>query len=66
MPSIVGEEIRMTQLKTAAGRPPPAQRRDERREPLPTCRNTRPRGNPEPDRRDLERSVERFEMLLGR
>ena len=29
-------------------------------------RNTRPRGNPEPDRRDLERSVERLEMLLGR
>jgi hypothetical protein len=29
-------------------------------------RNTRPRGNPEPDRRDVERSVERLEMLLGR
>jgi hypothetical protein len=56
----------MTQLKTAAGRPLPAQPGYERREPLPTWRNTRPRGNPEPDRRDLERSVERFEMLLGR
>jgi hypothetical protein len=56
----------MTQLKTAAGRPPPAPAPDERRKPLPTWRNTRPRGNPEPDRRDLERSVERFEMLLGR
>jgi hypothetical protein len=37
-----------------------------REEPLPTWRNTRPRGNPEPDRQDLERSRERFEMLLGR
>jgi hypothetical protein len=35
-------------------------------EPLPTWRNTRPRGNPEPDRQDLERSRERFEALLGR
>jgi hypothetical protein len=38
----------------------------ETREPLPTWRNTRPRGNPEPDRQDLERSRERFEALLGR
>jgi hypothetical protein len=38
----------------------------EPREQLPTWRNTRPRGNPEPDRRDLERSRERFEALLGR
>ena len=38
----------------------------EAREPLPTWRNTRPRGNPEPDREDLERSRARFEMLLGR
>jgi hypothetical protein len=35
-------------------------------EPLPTWRNTRPRGNPEPDERDLQRSRERFEALLGR
>ena len=35
-------------------------------EPLPTWRNTRPRGNPETDRGDLERSRERFESLLGR
>ena len=27
---------------------------------------THPRGNQDPDRRDLERSVERFEALLGR
>jgi hypothetical protein len=40
--------------------------RDNRQEPLPTWRNTRPRGNPEPDRKDLERSRERFESLLGR
>jgi hypothetical protein len=41
-------------------------KRDNRQEPLPTWRNTRPRGNPEPDRQDLERSRERFESLLGR
>jgi hypothetical protein len=35
-------------------------------EPLPTWRNTRPRGNPQPDKQDLERSRERFEALLGR
>jgi hypothetical protein len=37
----------------------------ERPRPQP-WRNTRPPGNPEPDKRDLERSVERLEMLLGR
>jgi hypothetical protein len=31
----------------------------------PTWRRTRPRGNPEVDRADLERSAERMEMLLG-
>jgi hypothetical protein len=40
--------------------------KQETREPLPTWRNTRPRGNPQPDRQDLERSRERFEALLGR
>jgi hypothetical protein len=45
---------------------PPAKRRPETSEPLPTWRNTRPRGNPEPDQQDLERSRERFEALLGR
>jgi hypothetical protein len=45
----------------------PRERRPrEAEEPLPTWRNTRPRGNPEPDREDLERSRERFEALLGR
>lgn len=28
-------------------------------------RNTHPRGNPAPDRDDLERSLERYESLLG-
>jgi hypothetical protein len=49
--------------------PRPAERprrREEHRDQLPTCRNTRPRGNAEIDRRDLKRSTERFEMLLGR
>ena len=39
---------------------------EERREPLPIWNNTRPRGNPEPDRHDLERSQERLEAVLGR
>jgi hypothetical protein len=43
-----------------------ARSKEGAREPLPTWRNTRPRGNPEPDRQDLERSRERFEALLGR
>jgi hypothetical protein len=55
-------------------KPAPDSKRAKRRrdprpdtpEPLPTWRNTRPRGNPEPDKRDLERSRERFEALLGR
>jgi hypothetical protein len=37
----------------------------ERPEDLPTWRKTRPRGNPEIHRADLERSTERLEMLLG-
>jgi hypothetical protein len=48
---------------------PPSQARTtppDRNETLPTWRNTRPRGNPEPDRQDLARSRERFEALLGR
>ena len=45
------------------GRAPDDRRRPETPRPF---ENTRPRGNPEPDRRDLERSVERLEMLLGR
>ena len=38
----------------------------ELREPEPVWTNTSPRGNPEPDHRDLERSIERLEALLGR
>ncbi len=43
-------------------------RKDEQdtREWTPTWRNTRPRGNPVTDERDLARSVERFEAVLGR
>jgi hypothetical protein len=51
--------------KSRAGNPPKRRPKDTP-EPLPTWRNTRPRGNPEPDRQDLERSRERFEALLGR
>ena len=42
------------------------QREKDVREQLPTWRNTRPRGNPEPDRRDVERSRERMEAVVGR
>ena len=46
-----------------------ATERDEKRdtrELAPTWLNTSPRGNPETDERDLARSVERFEAVLGR
>jgi hypothetical protein len=50
-------------------RPQPRERAEPRhaqthQEP-PTWRRTSPRGNPEVDRADLERSTERLEMLLG-
>jgi hypothetical protein len=49
---------------------PPARERAPReraqsRDDQPTWRRTRPPGNPEVDRADLERSTERLEMLLG-
>jgi hypothetical protein len=44
---------------------PRATERVERHEDLPTWRKTRPRGNQEIHRPDLERSTERLEMLLG-
>ena len=37
-----------------------------RNEPVPTWRKTRPPGNQEVDRRDLERGLERMEAVLGR
>lgn len=42
-----------------------ANERVERQEDLPTWRRTRPRGNQEIHRPDMERSTERLEMLLG-
>jgi hypothetical protein len=42
------------------------ERHEPRHEPVPVWDNTRPRGNPEPDRHDLERSQERMEAVLGR
>jgi hypothetical protein len=47
----------------------PPRRREPRQPqpaPVPTWRNTHPRGNPEVDAGDLSRSRERFEALLGR
>ena len=55
-----------TRTKRRADTPGNRQKRDSRQDPVPTWRNTRPRGNPETDRQDLERSRERFEALLGR
>jgi len=52
--------------RRAEGRRHSAEARHDHHEPLPTWRNTRPRGNPDTDQRDLERSRERFEALLGR
>jgi hypothetical protein len=46
--------------------PERGRRAPDRRERPPIWKNTRPRGNPEPDRHDLARSVERFQALLGR
>jgi len=46
--------------------PEPSSSKREERKPLPTWRNTRPRDNPALDRRDLARSIERFETVLGR
>jgi hypothetical protein len=37
----------------------------DRSDEQPTWLRTSPRGNPEVDRTDLERSAERMEMLLG-
>jgi hypothetical protein len=51
--------------RTARQASPEPRKRAERPEDLPTWRRTRPRGNPEVDRADLERSTERLEMLLG-
>jgi hypothetical protein len=51
--------------RTAGHERPQPRKRAERHEDLPTWRKTRPRGNPEVDRADLERSTERLEMLLG-
>jgi hypothetical protein len=51
--------------RTAQHRDPQPRERAERNEDLPTWRRTRPRGNPEVHRADLERSTERLEMLLG-
>ena len=49
-----------------AATPRPGESRQNPPESVPTWRNTRPRGNPEVDARDLKRSRERFEALLGR
>jgi hypothetical protein len=51
--------------RTARHNRPRATERVERHDDLPTCRKTRPRGNPDVHRADLERSTERLEMLLG-
>jgi hypothetical protein len=59
------EARKLMEKKTARRESPQPRKRVERDEDLPTWRRTRPRGNPEVDRADLERSTERLEMLLG-
>jgi hypothetical protein len=54
------------QVETAPRPKPDIRAEREEYTQLPTWQNTRPRGNQEPDRRDLERSIEKLEMLLGR
>jgi hypothetical protein len=51
--------------RTARHDSPQPRERVQSHDDLPTWRRTRPRGNPEVDRADLERSTERLEMLLG-
>ena len=55
----------MTEKRTAEDDRPQPSERAQAHEELPTWRKTSPRGNPEVDRADLERSTERLEMLLG-
>jgi hypothetical protein len=51
--------------RTARHEHPQPREHVESNDDLPTWLRTRPRGNPEVDRADLERSTERLEMLLG-
>ena len=56
--------------RTAGPDSPPARedappKRAQTPEEQPTWLKTRPRGNPDVDRADMERSAERLEMLLG-
>ena len=51
--------------RTARTENPLPGERVERHEDQPTWRNTTPRGNPEINRADMERSTERLETLLG-
>lgn len=53
----------MTEHTNTEGRD--ADRREAPERP-PIWDNTRPRGNPDTDRHDLERSIERLEAVLGR
>ena len=51
--------------RTARQDNPPPRERAERHADQPIWRKTTPRGNQEVDRRDLNRSTERLETLLG-
>jgi hypothetical protein len=60
---------RMTRRTTEPRQAPAPQQQpaqQQRTEAKDTSRNIHPYGNPEPDRRDVERSVERFDMVVGR
>jgi hypothetical protein len=62
----IGTLREMTEHTNTDLRDTSARDRVEAQERPPIWRNTRPRGNPAPDRHDLERSIERLEAVLGR
>ena len=59
------DEISTGRLEREAARSGEAPDGDADRRVEP-ARNAHPRGNPAPDTRDLERSLERLESLVGR
>jgi hypothetical protein len=60
--------MRLDPVISESERVEPAEDADatHRDEPVPVWQNTRPRGNPEPDPDDLERSHAKLEAVLGR
>ncbi len=55
-----------TQSETEVTRAERERDADKRPDPRRPWENTHPRGNPEPDHRDVERGLERLSALVGR